>query len=88
MSQLAKEKEQVWDALKGPTGPQFERGRHGALYDRGSADSYYGRGRNPHWFPHGTYNGDAVKDLTAAEIAEYNAGYDYNERYGDKKCWE
>jgi len=67
--------------------PQFDRQRHGSLYDRGSADSYYHRDRNPHWFPNGTYNGDKVTALSDEEIAEYNAGYDWNEQYGDKKDW-
>ena len=67
--------------------PQFDRERHGALFDRFSADSYYSRPRRPHWYPEGTYNGDKVTDLTAEEIAEYDAGYDYNEAYGDKKNW-
>ena len=65
--------------------PQFDRERHGALWDRGSADSYYGRPRDPHWYPEGTYNGDKITKLNADEIAEYNAGYDYNEQHGDKK---
>ena len=67
--------------------PQFDRKRHGSLYDRGSADSYYHRDRNPHWFPQGTYNGDKVTAMSDEEIAEYNAGYDWNEQYGDKKDW-
>ena len=67
--------------------PQFDKERHGSLYDRGSADSYYGRPRNPHWYPQGTYNGDAVQTLTPAEIAAYNEGYDWNEQHGDKKDW-
>lgn len=67
--------------------PQFDRQRHGSLYDRGSADSYYHRDRNPHWFPQGTYNGDKVTAMSDEEIAEYNAGYDWNEQYGDKKDW-
>jgi hypothetical protein len=67
--------------------PQFDRQRHGSLYDRGSADSYYHRDRNPHWFPEGTYNGDKVTAMSDEEIAEYNAGYDWNEQYGDKKDW-
>ena len=67
--------------------PQFDRRRHGSLYDRGSADSYYHRDRNPHWFPEGTYNGDKVTAMSDEEIAEYNAGYDWNEQYGDKKDW-
>ena len=65
----------------------FERNRHGSLYDRGSADSYYGRERYPHWYPNGTYNGDCVLGVTEEEIAEYMAGYDYNEEHGDKKSW-
>jgi hypothetical protein len=65
--------------------PQFDRERHGGLYDRGGADSYYGRPRKPHWYPKGTYNGDPVTNLTAEEIAEYMAGYDFNEECGDKK---
>jgi hypothetical protein len=67
--------------------PQFDRKRHGSLYDRGSADSYYHRDRNPHWFPDGTYNGARITALADEEIAEYNAGYDWNEQYGDKKDW-
>jgi hypothetical protein len=66
-------------------GPQFERGRHGGLYDRGSADSYYHRPPAPHWWPLGTGHGEKVTNLTADERAEYMAGYDYNEQYGDKK---
>lgn len=69
------------------SGPQFDRERHGGLFDRGSADSYYGRPRTPHWWPEGTYKGLEVTDLTREEKAEYNAGYDYNERFGDKKDW-
>jgi hypothetical protein len=65
----------------------FERNRHGSLYDRGSADSYYGRERYPHWYPNGTYNGDCILGVTEEEIAEYMAGYDYNEEHGDKKSW-
>lgn len=66
-------------------GPQFDRMRHGSLHDRGSADSYYRRGRQPHWYPNGTYNEPRVTRLTAEEIAEYNAGFDYNERLGNFK---
>ena len=79
------DQEKVIRALKGP---QFDRKLHGGLFDRGSADSYYGRPRDPHWWPEGTYEGDEVTELTAEEIQEYLAGYDYNERYGDKKCWD
>jgi DNA replicative helicase MCM subunit Mcm2 (Cdc46/Mcm family) len=65
----------------------FDRNRHGSLYDRGSADSYYERERYPHWYPNGTYNGECVLAVTEEEIAEYMAGYDWNEEYGDKKGW-
>jgi len=66
-------------------GPQFDRERHGSLFDRGSADSYYGRPRDPHWYPKGSYNGQKITDLNPIEIQAYNAGYDWNEQYGDKK---
>lgn len=67
--------------------PQFDRHRHGSLYDRGSADSYYHRGPSPHWYPEGTGHGARVTNLTSEEIAEYMAGYDDNEKFGDKKDW-
>ena len=79
------EKEKIVQVLRGP---QFDRKRHGSLFDRGSADSYYGRGRDPHWYPTGSYNGEKITGLTAAELEEYHAGYDYNEQYGDKKSWD
>ena len=65
----------------------FDRTRHGSLFDRGSADSYYHRPRDPHWYPNGTYNAPRIEDLTAEQVAEYNAGYDDNEQFGDKKDW-
>ena len=52
---------------------------HGSPFDRGSADSWYGRGKNPHFYPNGTYNGEAVTDLTPEEVAAYNKGNDENE---------
>tara|TARA_B100002019_G_scaffold98042_1_gene84454 strand:+ start:1302 stop:1547 length:246 start_codon:yes stop_codon:yes gene_type:complete len=62
---------------------------HGGPYDRGSADSYYGRGKNPHYYPHGTYNGKRVEEfeMTAEEIAEYHKGFDDNEADGNFKDW-
>jgi hypothetical protein len=65
-------------------GPQFNR-KHGSLYDRGSADSYYGRMPNPHYGGQGGDSGPRVDKLTFEEVAEYLAGYEYNERHGDKK---
>ena len=78
------EQERVVKILKGW---QFDRKQHGCLYDRGSADSYYGRGRVPHYGGVGGDSGKRVESLTAEEVAEYQAGYDYNERFGDKKDW-
>jgi len=79
------EQEQVVRALKGW---QFVRGTHGCLYDRGSADSYYGRGHDPHYGGVGGESGPRVdQDLSIDEIKEYYAGYEYNERFGDKKDW-
>ena len=54
---------------------------HGSPYDRGSADSWYGRGKNPHWYPAGTYNGEAIKEseMSAFEVYCYNKGFDENE---------
>jgi hypothetical protein len=80
-----KEQEQVVRALRGW---QFVRKNHGCLFDRGSADSYYGRGRNPHYGGVGGESGPRVdQGLSIDEIAEYYAGYEYNERFGDKKEW-
>jgi hypothetical protein len=79
------EKERVFKILSDQ--PQFNRERHGSLWDRGSADSYYGRQRGPHWWPEGTGNGTKIVELTDAERQEYDAGYDYNEEYGDRKNW-
>jgi hypothetical protein len=62
--------------------------RHGGPFDRGSADSYYGRPRKPHYYVGGTGTSDEVVELTADEIEAYHAGYDWNERFGDKKIWD
>ncbi len=77
------EKERVVAGLKGW---QFDRKRHGCLYDRGSADSYYGRPRGPHYGGVGGDSGPRVdQGLSIDEIKEYYAGYEHNERFGDKK---
>jgi hypothetical protein len=79
------EQERVVRALKGW---QFDRKQHGCLYDRGSADSYYGRRRDPHYGGVGGESGPRVdQGLSIDEITEYYAGYDWNERFGDKKDW-
>jgi hypothetical protein len=63
--------------------------RHGGPYDRGSADSYYGRPFNPHYYLGATYSTPMVemKNMTAAEITAYTAGYRDNEKSGSKKGW-
>jgi len=63
---------------------QFQR-KHGSLYDRGSADSYYGRARDPHYGGVGGDSGPRVEVYDESSVAEYLAGYEYNERHGDKK---
>jgi hypothetical protein len=60
---------------------------HGDPFDRGSADSYYHRGAFPHRGGVGGNSGEYSENLTEREIAEYMAGYEYNEFFGDKKDW-
>ena len=78
------EQQQVVRALRGW---QFDRKRHGGLFDRGSADSYYGRGRDPHYGGVGGDSGPRVDVQDKESVAEYLAGYEDNERFGDKKDW-
>lgn len=85
---MLKEFTEIQKTERAIRGPQFDRERHGSLFDRGGADSYYSRPRDPHWFPEGSYQGQRVDQLNAYEIAEYLAGYDHNERFGDKKSWD
>jgi hypothetical protein len=63
--------------------------RHGGPFDRGSADSYYGRGINPHYYVEGTSTSPKVEveSMTKEEIADYMAGFEWNEKFGDKKDW-
>ena len=60
---------------------------HGNAFDRGSADSWYHRPKHPHVGGVGGNSGPRREQLTAKEIADYNAGYDYNEQFGGKKEW-
>ena len=76
------EKNKVFNALKGW---QFVRNQHGSLFDRGSADSYYGRARSPHYGGVGGDSGPRVDVSHPDSVAEYMAGYDHNEQFGDKK---
>lgn len=67
-------------------GEEFEQ-FHGSPFDRGSADSYYGRPQNPHWYPNGTGNEPRIpsEEMSMKELRAYFAGYEYNEKFGDKK---
>ena len=60
---------------------------HGDPFDRGSADSYYGRIRNPHKGGVGGHSGPRIESnqMSLQEIADYGAGYNYNEKFGHKK---
>ena len=64
--------------------------RHGGPWDRGTADSYYGRGYNPHYYLGATSFTPRIElaEMSAAEITAYTAGYEWNEKNGDKKSWE
>ena len=64
--------------------------RHGGPFDRGAADSYYNRPRRPHFFTDATYLSDEIEErfMTCDQIAEYMAGYDFNEQFGGKKQWD
>ena len=68
---------------------RFYDGRHGGPFDRGSAESWYSRPRRPHFFTDATYQSDEIEErfMTKDQIAEYNAGYDWNEDLGGKKEW-
>lgn len=63
--------------------------RHGGAYDRGAADSYYSRPFNPHMYAGATMTSPRIEmsAMTAEEITAYTAGYNDNERFGDKKSW-
>jgi len=61
---------------------------HGSFFDRGSADSYYGRPRDPHRGGVGGISGPRIDATHPSDIHAYNAGYDFNEEYGDKKNYE
>lgn len=60
---------------------------HGSFFDRGAADSYYNRCRDPHRGGVGGDSGPRIKACLPLELEAYNAGYDYNELYGEKKQW-
>ena len=61
--------------------------RHGGCFDRGAADSYYQRGIEPHYYSGDTLSSEKITDLTEEQLAEYMAGFHWNEQFGDKKDW-
>lgn len=63
--------------------------RHGGPFDRGSADSYYHRPAKPHYYVGKSYDSVMLEevDMSEKEIADYMAGYQWNEDCGDKKDW-
>jgi len=56
---------------------------HGSPYDRGSADSWYRRAAQPHYM----IDGARIEkvNMTAEQIAEYEAGFLDNEKTGGRK---
>jgi hypothetical protein len=54
------------------------------------SDSYYGRIRNPHKGGVGGDSGPRVEsnEMSLQEVADYAAGYNYNESTGEKKSWD
>lgn len=75
--------------LRAPDQSEFN-SRHGGPWDRGTADSWYSRPRKPHYYTGDTGVGQAIlaAEMTPAEIMAYNAGYDWNEDFGDKKSYD
>jgi hypothetical protein len=63
--------------------------RHGCPFDRGIADSWYSRKVVPHYYVEDSYGSKKIgqADMTSGQIAEYKAGYAYNESLGGKKDW-
>ena len=63
---------------------------HGTPFDRGSADSWYSRPFRPHYGGVGGDSGSRVElvDMAVDDIVAYTAGYNWNEQYGGKKCWD
>jgi hypothetical protein len=66
---------------------QFRRQAHGSLFDSGSLDSFYSRPRKPHYGGVGLGSGPRIEVSDPESVAEYMAGYDDNEKTGDKKEW-
>ena len=63
--------------------------RHGGPFDRGAADSYYHRPPKPHFYSGGTGTSTLVPEygMSKEAIADYYAGYYWNEENDFKKEW-
>jgi hypothetical protein len=61
---------------------------HGSFFDRGACDSYYGRQRDPHRGGVGGLSGPRIDAINVKDIQAYMAGYEFNEQFGDRKCWD
>ncbi len=61
---------------------------HGSPHDRGKADSWYRRGCRPHYYEGATGSTLKITDLAPAEVAEYVAGYNAGEAWGEHKEWD
>jgi hypothetical protein len=61
--------------------------RHGCPFDRGMADSWYSRKVDPHYWSAETGSSERIgrSEMTEEQVAEYVAGYSYNEYMGGKK---
>ena len=79
------EKERVFKILQEQW--QFVRENHGSLFDRGSADSYYRRASLAHFGGVGGDSGPRVEVKDPVSVADYMAGYEWNERNGDIMDW-
>ena len=64
--------------------------QNGSPFDRGAADSYYGRPERPHKYPNGTGWAPRIESdgMTMEELRAYFAGYNYNERSGERKQYD
>ena len=64
--------------------------RHGGPFDRGAADSYYRRAMAPHYYVGATAQSERIttEQMTNDQLAEYLAGYEWNEQFGDKKDYD
>jgi hypothetical protein len=63
--------------------------RHGGPFDRGAADNYYQRIWEPHYYVGDTGSSERIEiaEMTSKDIVAYTAGYNWNEKCGDKKEW-